>query len=170
MGRKEIEPVQDEAQECLHITGVQDSNDSVSRCIPLEQIAFRFEMLKFGMVPYRGDYGNFPMRLFEQPLHLSQKPDSLFREGEQLALFVRFCPFGQQQLEVKLDLLEEWLAICCELGATVLSKHLHLFRTDDSPFFVEADLKQFIHPAAIRESNGCQCRSHYNAPIETVGF
>src|SRR6266700_8167057 len=167
LGRREIEPMQDEAQECLHIAGVQCPNCSVSRCVPLEKIAFRFKMLILGIAPCGRDHGNFPMCLYKLCLHLSQKPDGLFREGEQLAFFVRFGSFGQQQLEVEFDLPEEWLAIFCELGSPVIPEHGHLFRTDDPAFFVEADLEQFIHPAAIRESNGRECRSHHNASRET---
>jgi hypothetical protein len=50
------------------------------------------------------------------------------------------------------------------LGVPVISEHWHLFRTNDPAFFVEADLEQFIHPAAIREGNGRECCSHHHAP------
>src|SRR2546427_6496472 len=64
LSRKEIEPVQHEAQECLYITGVQCPNCSVGRCIPLEKIAFRTQMLIFGIAACGGDQGNFLMCLF----------------------------------------------------------------------------------------------------------
>src|SRR6266851_9982327 len=155
MGRKEIKPMQDEAQECLHITRVQCPNCSIRRCVPLEKIAFRLEMLIFGITPCRGDNGNFPMCLHKLCLHLSQKPYGFFREGKQLAFLVRFCSFGQQQLEVEFDLPEEWLPIFCKLGSPVVSEHWHLFCTDDPSFFVKAD-------AGAIHSSGCHSRGQWS--------
>src|SRR5260221_12362521 len=74
LSRKDIEPVQDEAQECLYITGVQCPNCSVRRCIPLEKIAFRLELLIFGIAACGEGNGTLTMSILEEGRLLCQKP------------------------------------------------------------------------------------------------
>ena len=108
-------------------------------------------MFTFGIAACWCHHRNLSVFGHEIPLDFLKKSQGFFREWEQLPLFLRFCPLGKQVLEMELDLFGERLTILTKLWLTVLSKEQNGFCPGDSPLFVHAHLKQFIHATSIGE-------------------
>src|SRR6266568_4859202 len=163
-----VKAVQHKAQERLSVIR-SDTRGPLSRqSIPLKQVAFRTQMLPFGITTRWPCHRNLSVPGFEHLFDFLKIPQSLLREWEQLSLLICLSPFGKQILKMELDLPSQGLTMLVHLWLTILSKEQNGFCPRHAPLLVHADLKEFTDPASVGKCQHGQCATEKDAAIRPI--
>lgn len=86
MGCEKIKAMEHKAQKHLYISRADTRGHLIRQGIPLKQIAFRTQVLPFGIGACWSYNRNLSMSGFEQLFDFFKEPQGFFTQGEQLAL------------------------------------------------------------------------------------